>query len=330
LNFELRTPRLADLVVVLICFVTGTGCATVPGSLYVVTAPVTDLRAQPGSVAVPNTHDPFEETQLLYGERVKVLKTEQAWAFVEAIEQPEFNHTNAWQGYPGWVPQDVLQPIHGLAQPNAVITTKWAAVWQDSQGTTPWLQLPMGTKIAVSSTQGVLWRLQLIDGTVAWISPADAQLVRRLKRLSESGRRQAILRAAEQSLGDPYFWGGRSPFVGSTEFGVTGVDCSGLVNLAYRTVGIDVPRDAHEQYLRANTIAKPQPADLVFLSEPDNPKKIVHVMLYVGDGRIIEGPGTGLVVRRIEITERLGRPIEQLKPGDQLNDQTLFFGSYLP
>ena len=63
-----------------------------------VNAPVADLRAEPRTVARSGIHDPLEETQLLYGERVRVLKTEAGWAQVEAIQQPEYSHANAWGG----------------------------------------------------------------------------------------------------------------------------------------------------------------------------------------------------------------------------------------
>jgi cell wall-associated NlpC family hydrolase len=111
---------------------------------------------------------------------------------------------------------------------------------------------------------------------------------------------------------------------------VTGVDCSGLINLAYRTVGMDIPRDAHEQFLRAKPVNALQPADTIFLSERGNPKRIVHVMLYAGEGEAIEGPGTGSVVRRIAVVERLGQPLDWLAPGAIIDGQTVFFGSFLP
>ena len=306
-------------------------CAASSHSLRVVAAPVADLRAQPGGPPpTSTTHDPLQETQLLYGECVKLLNTDGAWAFIEAIEQPEYTHHHRWEGYPGWIRSDLLQPLQSPFHPNAIIATKWATVWQEAQGTTPQLQLPIGTKVRVTNTTGELWPLQSITAAPAWISRRDVRLIRALKRLPGSSRRSAILRAAETFLGDPYFWGGRSPFAGPTSREVTGVDCSGLVNLAYRSVGLDIPRDAHEQYLRAHKIARPKLADLVFLSAPDNPAKIVHVMLYAGEGWLIEGPGTGLFVHRIQVAERLGRPIEQLTSGERIDRQTLFFGAYLP
>jgi cell wall-associated NlpC family hydrolase len=108
------------------------------------------------------------------------------------------------------------------------------------------------------------------------------------------------------------------------------VDCSGLVNLAYRTAGVAIPRDAHEQFLRAAPVAVPRPADLVFLSERNNPSRIVHVMLYVGDGDVIEGPGTGQAVRRIALTKRLGRGDGRVEPGTLVEGQAVTFGSFLP
>jgi cell wall-associated NlpC family hydrolase len=138
---------------------------------------------------------------------------------------------------------------------------------------------------------------------------------------------------AQQFLGDRYSWGGRSPTPATPRGALaqmTGVDCSGLVNLAYRAIGVELPRDAHEQFLRARRVAAPEVGDLVFLSEPHHPERIVHVMLYAGAGEVIEAPGTGLAVRRLALAARLDRPIERLAPGDVVHDQTVFFGRYLP
>ena len=52
-------------------------------------------------------------------------------------------------------------------------------------------------------------------------------------------------------------------------------------------------------------------------------------MLYAGDGWLIEAPGTGELVRRIRVTERLDHPIEQIKPGDTFDKQTISFGAFL-
>ena len=306
------------------------GCA---GSrpLMAVRAPVVDLRAQPGTTARAEAHDSLEETQLLYGERVRQVKVKDGWAQVEAVEQPEFTHHKKWEGYPGWVPASVLVPWQQLLSPNIVITEKWTSSWQDAYLLTAsrW-HLPLGTRLRATDIGGHLWRVELLDGTMVWLPRRSAQSLAELQALPVQEKRQAILRSAQLFLGDRYYWGGRSPQTTGLGDQVTGIDCSGLINLSYCAVGIEIPRDAHEQFLRARRITVLEPADLVFLSEASNPQRIVHVMLYTGDGQLIEGPGTGLSVRRISVLKRLGKPVDQLQSGAVVEDQTVFFGSYLP
>ena len=138
------------------------------------------------------------------------------------------------------------------------------------------------------------------EGYPGWIQLSD--LVRedgtRKPASAARGGRKAIVRAAREFLGTPYYWGGRS---------AQGVDCSGLTGLAYQQNGVQIPRDAHEQWMKARKIRRDQlqPADLVFLSDPKDPEKITHVMLYAGEGKVIEGPGTGKNVRETGLDERL-------------------------
>jgi len=299
--------------------------------MMAVSVPLVDLRAQPRTSAQPDVHDPLEESQLFYGERVRLLKTQGEWAYVEATEQPEFTHARRWQGYPGWVPAKVLVPFDPLLEPEIIVTEKWASVWNDPyrSSRSPW-RFSLGTRLKATDIGGVLWRVELLDGTDAWLDRPAAQPLADLKVLPPPERRRIILRNAQLFLGDAYYWGGRSPSAGASSHQVTGIDCSGLVNLAYRAAGIDIPRDAHEQFLRARPIETPGPADLIFLSERANPKRIVHVMLYAGEGEVIEGPGTGKAVHRIDLAKRLGRPLDELSPGAVIDEQTVFFGSYLP
>jgi cell wall-associated NlpC family hydrolase len=265
---------------------------------------------------------------LLYGEQVRVVSTENGWAKVEAVEQPEFTHTNRWQGYPGWLPWRSLQPLQRSRQPNAVITTKWATVWSDGQRRQRALDLPMGTFLRIGPIKGEVVPVRLMNGARGWIARQEIEGLNRLRSLPPSAKRQQIVQAASLLLDDPYFWGGRSPFNQDSST-VTGVDCSGLVNLSYRTVGLAIPRDAHEQFLRAKRVTRLQPADVIFLSATAQPDKITHVMLYAGEGRLIEGPGTGQTVRRVEVVKRLGASIEQWRPGAQVDRRTVYFGSYL-
>ena len=325
LESSLATWPLIPLIIAL------TGCATTT-PLMAVNATIADLRVQPHTTAERSAHDPLEETQLLYGERVRLLKEEDGWAHVEAIEQPEFTHARRWQGYPGWLPAAVLRPFEPLLSPTIVVTEKWVTAWEDPYTLTPsrW-RFPLGTRLRATEMGGQLWKVELLDGSsVVWLRYTSARALGELAALPSIEKRRVILRNAELLVGDTYYWGGRTPSLASSKERVTGVDCSGLINLAYRAAGVDIPRDAHEQFLRAKRVNALQPADLVFLSERSNPQRIVHVMLYAGGGDIVEGPGTGLAVRRIALLQRLGRPLDWLAPGAVIDGQTIFFGSYLP
>ena len=308
------------------------GCAA-PYATMAVNVPVTDLRTAPRTSAAAGAHDPMEETQLLYGEQVRVLKTEEGWAQIQAVEQPEFTHAKRWQGYPGWVPATALTTPDPFWAPTMVVTEKWASAWEDSYRLRPssW-RFPLGTRLRAVDMGGQIWKVELLDGQTVWLARQAGRSFEELRARSASDTRQAIVRAAALFIGDAYYWGGRSPANSRRpqDAEVTGVDCSGLVNLAYRAAGMDVPRDAHEQFLRASPITALQPADLVFLSERDHPGRIVHVMLYAGRGELIEGPGTGAAVRRIAFSNRLGRPEDALAPGAVVDGQTVSFGSFFP
>lgn len=96
-----------------------------------------------------------------------------------------------------------------------------------------------------------------------------------------------VVDTASKYLGIPYRWGGTNPS--------TGLDCSGLVQLVYKELGYDLPRVSRDQ-ARAGTpvasIADARPGDLVAFGSP-----VRHIGIYVGDGRFLEAPRTGDVVK---------------------------------
>jgi hypothetical protein len=98
--------------------------------------------------------------------------------------------------------------------------------------------------------------------------------------------------AARRYLGIPYVFGGTNPAVG--------LDCSGLVQLVFRQLGISLPRTAQQQYDATLRVGRPnlQPGDLVFFARTyDDPfDYITHVGIYIGDGLQINAPTEGQVV----------------------------------
>lgn len=121
-----------------------------------------------------------------------------------------------------------------------------------------------------------------------------------------------IIHSAEQYLGTPYHWGGASPR--------TGFDCSGLVQWSYKQAGISIPRVAADQQKFAKQIdpSKVAPGDLLFLGNPAH-----HVMMSIGNGKVIEAPQTGEDVKIINFpassATSVGRILGGVNPGAAFN-----------
>ena len=99
-----------------------------------------------------------------------------------------------------------------------------------------------------------------------------------------AGSAEAIIESARAFLTTPYLWGGMTQ---------AGIDCSGLMQIAYRVHGYTLPRDADEQFHQIAQhveIDELQPGDLLFFGAM--PDHVTHVTLYVGQGQMIHASGS--------------------------------------
>lgn len=89
------------------------------------------------------------------------------------------------------------------------------------------------------------------------------------------------LEHARRLLGAPYEWGGMTS---------AGIDCSGLVHMAFRACGRLVPRDADQQEEGGERLADAElrAGDLVTYGPPQGAD---HVAFWVGGGRILHATG---------------------------------------
>jgi cell wall-associated NlpC family hydrolase len=135
---------------------------------------------------------------------------------------------------------------------------------------------------AYAETQNYVKNIKALEQTFR--APAAA--------LAPSDMAVRAIAYAYNRLGTPYEWGGD---------GTDGLfDCSGLVQAAYTSVGITMPRTASEQWYTGPHVSlnQLQPGDLVFYAtDLNNPGSIHHVGIYVGGGVMIDAPHTGAVIR---------------------------------
>ncbi|MFG3046587.1 NlpC/P60 family protein [Streptomyces sp. NPDC048241] len=98
-------------------------------------------------------------------------------------------------------------------------------------------------------------------------------------------RASAAVAYAYRKLGSPYVWGATGP---------NAFDCSGLIQAAYRSAGISLPRTTYAQINAGRRVSRSQlrPGDLVFFYSG-----ISHVGMYVGNGRMIHAPNPSAPVR---------------------------------
>ncbi|MEM8612543.1 MAG: C40 family peptidase [Cyanobacteria bacterium P01_H01_bin.105] len=86
---------------------------------------------------------------------------------------------------------------------------------------------------------------------------------------------------AAMNIPNQYLWGGTV---------APNYDCSGLVQAAFASAGVPLPRDSYQQEAFTDTISKNdlRLGDLIFFGTPE---KTTHVALHIGKGRYIHSSG---------------------------------------
>ncbi len=97
-----------------------------------------------------------------------------------------------------------------------------------------------------------------------------------------------VVADAKKYLGVPYVFGGTT---------TAGMDCSGLVQTVFKDLGVTMPRvvpDQAKMGVEVGSLKDAQPGDLIV------PKGEQHIVIYVGDGKVLHAPRPGKDVRIVD------------------------------
>jgi cell wall-associated NlpC family hydrolase len=201
----------------------------VEGARYQVIDPATPLRRAA-------SHEARLDTEVLLGERVIVYEiTDEGWAWGQ-LER---------DGYVGWLSASALG-TPGPAPTHKVCVPRTLCFPAADIKLPPIAALPMGATLSVARQDE-----RFAITASGWHVP-EVHLAPVKARASD------FVAVAEQFLGAPYLWGGKTSL---------GIDCSGLVQVALQAAGHACPRDSDMQELALGkpvALAEMRRGDLVF------------------------------------------------------------------
>ncbi len=220
----------------------------------VVSVPAAPVRRKP-------MHRKEMVNQLLFGETVKVLKEKgDLWVKVRSL------HDN----YEGWMTNTLITEIDEAAA-NAISVYAATDMLNTIAISDKKMNIPAGSSLPYFE-----------DGKGKLGDAAYQFNGNHCKRDEQKPSEDLVKQLALPWLNAPYLWGGRTPL---------GVDCSGFVQVIYKLMGIDLPRDVWQQAQEGKPVKKfadARAGDLAFF---DNKEDIVHTGILLGDGKIIHASG---------------------------------------
>ena len=178
------------------------------GEPYTVLTETVDLKRAPRP-------DASVDTQLLYGETLVVYDDDNGWGWVQADRDR----------YVGYVAMSALGRA-AISATHKVVVARTLVYPAADMKQPPYAAIPMDGRVCVEGVRGAFLKIRGHGFVYAsHLAPLDAS-------------RRDPVDVALSLVGAPYLWGGRT---------YLGIDCSGLVQLAFSMAGLCLPRDTDMQ-----------------------------------------------------------------------------------
>lgn len=327
----------------------------------IISVPVTDLRSKPEAVPqglqgpAMSKDIGAQDSQCLFGECILAEPVEgnPSWMRVSALGQKAWKDPK-WIPYPGFILTSHLRPVAAFPSYNIVLQNLWTPLYKEMSDDSSIIinQLPIGTRLEARKSNADWWEV-LIDGKIEGYLKNDGICeIASVTSNQTDQLRKKIIELAHKFVtqGTHYVWGGMSPVNEQFKNQITGIDCSGLSRICYLACGLELPRDSGPQYRAANKITSGKElneADLIFFARIDEQgTRIGHVVIYIGDGMVIESTGLGvsskqeaiekdialksLGVRLISVKDLIGTEVADIESGKTTSKdgRYILLGSY--
>lgn len=206
-------------------------------------------------------------SQILFGELYEMLEETGSWARVRLL----------YDGSEGWIARGMCVPVSdayagSYRAGKQMLSTGMFNIVKKERG--------YGNNLVVP---GSVFPFFDAETGKMKIGEDDYRLVGGVEEKGNGDFRNLVVAYALMYHNTPYLWGGRSPY---------GIDCSGLVQMAYRLAGIGLPRDVLQQVRCGDDLSfveEALPGDLAFFG--DETGMLTHVGIIWEQSRIIHASG---------------------------------------
>jgi hypothetical protein len=209
-------------------------------------------------------------SQLLFGDAYEVIETVENWLKIKTLDC----------GYEGYIDKKLWNEMHeeDVAEYQSLkkyIVTDYLIFIKEFE-TNVTFPVFIGSSFPYPQDN-----MLILGNAIFVVELPEERIFPKHPNLSE--QQSALLHFASGYLRAPYLWGGRTP---------AGIDCSALVQLAFKSVNILLPRDASQQVNYGEQIdfaTEWQVGDIAFFDNEEG--EITHVGIICGKDKILHASG---------------------------------------